>query len=394
MLRIEMKNRIVLLLAILTGAGVASTSGQAPSDAPVEARIPFAPIPAKSNGQTIVAYELHLTNLVAEELTLSRIEVFKQDTRSTPIVSYQNANLLNLIVQPGNPSSTSDKRKIAGGMRAIVYMWLTFDNQEAIPRTLRHRFVFTLEGADGKTEEHDLEFSGPDVSPGQPITISPPLKAGPWYAANGPSNQSIHRRAVIPVGGEARISQRFATDWVKFGGDGKAWHGDSSSNANWYGYGAEVLAVADAVVSTVKDGIPENVPLSPTRAVPMARASEAQGGNHVILSLRNGHYAFYAHLQPGSIRVKPGDRVRRGQVLGLLGNSGNSDAPHLHFHISNGNSWVASEGVPFLFDSFQVLGSAEIENILTPQGWTAPATVKPDKRLRDMPVENQVVTFD
>jgi len=391
MLRIEMKNRIVLLLAILTGAGVASTSGQAPSDAPVEARIPFAPIPAKSNGQTIVAYELHLTNLVAEELTLSRIEVFKQDTRSTPIVSYQNANLLNLIVQPGNPSSTSDKRKIAGGMRAIVYMWLTFDNQEAIPRTLRHRFVFTLEGADGKTEEHNLEFSGPNVSPGQPITISPPLRAGPWYAANGPSNQSIHRRAIIPVGGEARISQRFATDWVKFGGDGKAWHGDSSSNANWYGYGAEVLAVADALVSAVKEGIPENVPLLPTRAVRMT--PEAQGGNLVILSLRNGRYAFYAHLQPGSIRVKPGDRVRRGQVLGLVGNSGNSDAPHLHFHISNGNSLLATEGVPFLFDSFEVLGSMEMENILT-QGWTRPATVKPDKRLRDMPGENQVVAFD
>src|SRR4051794_39339030 len=71
------------------------------------------------------------------------------------------------------------------------------------------------------------------------------------------------------------------------------------------------------------------------------------GGNHVILSLRNGHYAFYAHLQPGSIRVKPGDRVRRGQVLGLLGNSGNSNATHLHFHIMNGDSWFASEGLPF-----------------------------------------------
>jgi murein DD-endopeptidase MepM/ murein hydrolase activator NlpD len=192
------------------------------------------------------------------------------------------------------------------------------------------------------------------------------------------------------------ISQRFATDWLKFGGDGKAWHGDSSSNANWYGYGAEVLAVADAVVSAVKDGIPENVPLSPTRAVAMT--PEAQGGNHVILSLRNGQYASYAHLQPGSIRVKPGDRVRRGQVLGLLGNSGNSDAPHLHFQISNGNSWIASEGVPFLFDSFELLGSGEIDRCSGPcaltQGWTVPAAVKPDKRLRDMPVENQVVAFD
>src|SRR5262245_22319661 len=120
---------------------------------------------------------------------------------------------------------------------------------------------------------------------------------------------------------------------------------------------------------------------------------EAQGGNLVILSLRNGRHAFYAHLQPGSIRVKPGDHVRRGQVLGLVGNSGNSNAPHLHFQISNGDSFLASEGLPFLFDSFKVLGSMEMEDILT-QGWTSPATAKPEKRLRDMPGENQVVAFD
>ena len=113
----------------------------------------------------------------------------------------------------------------------------------------------------------------------------------------------------------------------------------------------------------------------------------------MIISLRNGHYAYYARLQPGSIRVKPCDHVRRGQVLGLLGNSGNSDAPHLHFHISNGNSPMGSEGVPFLFDSFEVLGNAEMEKVLT-QGWTVPAGVKPYKPLRDMTVESQVVTFD
>jgi hypothetical protein len=94
-------------------------------------------------------------------------------------------------------------------MRAIVYMWLTFDNREAIPRTLRHRFVFTLEGADGKTEEHDLEVSGTNVPQGQPITVASPLKGGGfWYAVNGPSNQSVHRRALLPVAGEAHISQR------------------------------------------------------------------------------------------------------------------------------------------------------------------------------------------
>src|SRR5262249_22202380 len=212
--------------------------------------------------------------------------------------------------------------------------------------------------------------------------IAPPLKGGPWYAVNGPSNQSVHRRALLPVAGEGRISQRFATDWTKFGDDGKAWHGDPTSNANWDGCGVEVFAVANALVSAVKDGIPENVPLSPTRAVPITL--ETVGGNHVIISLPNGHYAFYAHLQPGSIRVKPGEHVRRGQVLGLLGNSGNSDAPHLHFQISTAPSFVAAEGLPYVFDSFVVLGMADISDAFE-RGWKAPAHVKPDKHLRDIP---------
>ena len=96
-----------------------------------------------------------------------------------------------------------------------------------------------VEGADSKTDEHDLEASGPNVPQAQPVTVASPLKGGFWYAVNGPSNQSVHRRALLPVAGEARISQRFATDWTKFGADGKAWHGDSKSNANWYGYGVD-----------------------------------------------------------------------------------------------------------------------------------------------------------
>jgi murein DD-endopeptidase MepM/ murein hydrolase activator NlpD len=66
-----------------------------------------------------------------------------------------------------------------------------------------------------------------------------------------------------------------------------------------------------------------------------------------VLDLGGGTYAFYAHLQPGSLRVKNGDRVTRGRVLGLLGNSGNSTEPHLHFHVSDGMSPLGSEGLPY-----------------------------------------------
>ena len=76
----------------------------------------------------------------------------------------------------------------------------------------------------------------------------------------------------------------------------------------------------------------------------MPITSETIGGNHVVLDLGGGRFAFYAHLQPGSLKVKVGDRVTRGQIIGLVGNSGNSTEPHLHFHISNGVSPLGSEG--------------------------------------------------
>jgi len=95
-----------------------------------------------------------------------------------------------------------------------------------------------------------------------------------------------------------------------------------------------------------------------SRAVPITL--ETIGGNHVILDLGGGRFTFYAHMQPASLRVKVGEKVRRGQVLGLVGNSGNSTAPHLHFHLTDANSPLESEGLPYVFESFEQLAAPEM----------------------------------
>jgi murein DD-endopeptidase MepM/ murein hydrolase activator NlpD len=77
-------------------------------------------------------------------------------------------------------------------------------------------------------------------------------------------------------------------------------------------------------------------------------------GNFVILDIGGGAYALYAHMQPGSVRVSSGDRVRRGDQIGNVGNSGNSQAPHLHFHVMDAPSALASNGIPYMFDAFSV----------------------------------------
>jgi murein DD-endopeptidase MepM/ murein hydrolase activator NlpD len=171
---------------------------------------------------------------------------------------------------------------------------------------------------------------------------------------NGPSNTSGHRRALIPLGGRPEIAQRFAIDWAKVGPSGQRFDGDAKNNASYFAYGSDILSVADGVVTSIKDGIPQNVPGPASRAVPITLATV--GGNYVIVDIGGGRYAFYAHMQPGTLRVKVGDRVRRGQVLGLLGNSGNSTEPHLHFHIGNANAPLASEGLPYLIDAWDLHG--------------------------------------
>jgi murein DD-endopeptidase MepM/ murein hydrolase activator NlpD len=148
-----------------------------------------------------------------------------------------------------------------------------------------------------------------------------------------------------------RLGSRFAFDWIKYRNDGSGMPDPAT-------YGAEVVSVADARVAEVIDGVPDNWtpgrrPESrDARAVPMTL--ETVRGNAVSLDLGARRYALYAHLQPGSIRVKRGDRVPRGQVLGRVGNSGNSTGPHLHFQVAS-SAGLNGHGLPFVLDSFELV---------------------------------------
>jgi murein DD-endopeptidase MepM/ murein hydrolase activator NlpD len=119
----------------------------------------------------------------------------------------------------------------------------------------------------------------------------------------------------------------------------------------------------------------------------------------VILDIGGGNYALYGHFQPGSVRVKEGVRVRRGDVLGLVGSSGNSLGPHLQFHVMDGPLPLASNGLPYVLDSFTVTGrSADTEafNEAEQEGTRLEVTpVDPAERVTQlMPLDQYVVSFD
>jgi murein DD-endopeptidase MepM/ murein hydrolase activator NlpD len=192
------------------------------------------------------------------------------------------------------------------------------------------------------------------------------------------------------VDGAARISQRFAGDRTRIGPDGQVFRGDPADNAHWTPWNADVLAVADGVVVETVDGIPENNPVADDKAVPITVDNAT--GDHVVLAIGGGRFVTYAHLRPGSLKVRSGQRVRRGQVIANLGNSGKSDAPHLHLQVTDGPKPLASEGLPFVFDRFTLEGHlASLSMLVDGTGWR-PTEPAQDRR-GETPVRNAVVAF-
>jgi hypothetical protein len=369
------------MLASLADAAIAEEPAkQAPAprprpiDAPLDVVAPVPPTAFRADGKNHLVYEIHVTNFGRDECALKRLDV-------ASLARYSRDALTSLVTRPGPPPK--DKLRIEGGLRAVIFVWVTLDPGTAIPSNLGHRLAINMGDS---SDEFVLECAHIPVRQGA-IAIGPPLRGGEWLAGNGPSNTSGHRRSLIPIGGVAHIAQRFAIDWLQLREDGNSYTGDRLDNKNYRCYGQEAFAVADAAVVAVRDGIPENVPGISSRAVPITL--ETVGGNRAILDLGGGRYGFYAHLQPGKIRVKLGDRVKRGQVIGLVGNSGNSTEPHLHFHVCDANSPLASEGLPYAFTSFEVQGQGLIEN----GHWAWKPSSAPAQHSNELPLQNQVVRF-
>ena len=182
-------------------------------------------------------------------------------------------------------------------------------------------------------------------------------------------------------------------DFMQLDADDHFFSGDLKQLANWKYFGANVHAAACGVVVSTVDGQPNQVPggFAPGATL------ETANGNAIVEDIGNGCFALYAHLQPGSLRVKKGDRIRQGQVIGLLGNSGNTDAPHLHFHIMDSPSPLDSNGLAFEFISFEVQGRVTSAEALEAglKGSKAPVdhTAQPSSHHHQMPLVLDVMNF-
>jgi murein DD-endopeptidase MepM/ murein hydrolase activator NlpD len=355
---------------------------------PVAIETSIAPTPFASEGRVHLVYEVHLTNLRASAVTIESIDVFGDGDAMKPLASYAGAELQAILGRPGTDPKPADRRIVAGGLRVIVLFGLSFESGAALPHRLRHRFVFTGSTAAAAPRASVLEGAELAVE-GQAPVLGPPLAGGSWVA-RGIANSGYHRRGVIAVNGRLVIAQRLAIDWGRLYEDGTDHTGDGARNPDYASYDQPVIAVADATVAAARDGIPENDPLSTNLKVEITYDTVA--GNHVVLDLGGGRYALYAHLEPGSLRVRVGERVRRGQPLARVGNSGNAYGPHLHFHVSDAASTLGGEGRPYVIDSFTVLGH-ETEEDQKRGRWQRKPADNPETRARELPGDGAVIRF-
>ncbi|WP_228182303.1 M23 family metallopeptidase [Streptomyces anulatus] len=225
-----------------------------------------------------------------------------------------------------------------------------------------------------------VSAAAPQGEPEPPVEVDPPV-TGRWSALNSPADK-------VPSHGTHVYGQTYAIDIVA---EPETGEGEPPArpafrwlwplfrrNRAFPAFGAPLLAVADATVVRASDGQRDHLSRNSLPALGYLMLIEGNVrsfagvrrivGNHVILDLGDGTYAAYAHVQRGSLQVKAGETVRAGQLLGRVGNSGNTTEPHLHFQLMDGPDLDNARGVPFTWRGVGVPANKETFTVGEPAG--------------------------
>ena len=314
---------------------------------PLLASVIAAPIPVPAtDGKVHLAYELLLTNVLPQEVTLTSVTVLDRDVALLTLAGDQVSKWTRLL---GTPTPTT---KVSPSATAVVWLDVQLDKDAAVPQTLTHSIGVSLSEPQppllpATVTEHVAPVT---VQTRKPIVIAPPLAGPSWLDGDSCCEVGGHRGALNPINGQLWAAERFAIDYVQLSPDGRLFIGDKTKVESYPGFGADIYAVTDGPVVIATDGLEEQV----AGKNPTGLTLDQYPGNHIVQDLGDGNYAMYAHIKTGSVKVKPGDQVKAGQLIGSVGNTGNTNGPHLHFQVMNGPDPLRADGLPFVFDSFRL----------------------------------------
>ena len=275
-----------------------------------------------SDGRLHIAYELVLTGATPFAVDVEQVEV--RDAKTHRVLLSLGGDALSSRIDPvgGAPAGVTPPPTTLIGPSGSAVIWLDVPvrRKAGLPGVLEHRIVSSTRPPAG---EQSIAFTSlvgrVPLRARSPLKLGPPVRSGIWGAGEGCcDNDTHHRRGLLVVDGNQGVPQRFAIDWMMLDEQHRAWVGDPRRLSSYLSYGQPLIAAAAGKVVEARDGFADQTPPDNPTPPPFADLP----GNHVTLRVGPGIYLIYAHMKPGSVRVRVGQRVRSGQLLGKLGNSG------------------------------------------------------------------------
>ncbi|NJN47543.1 MAG: M23 family metallopeptidase [Candidatus Competibacteraceae bacterium] len=340
-----------------------------------------------------LVYELELKNPLSGNAVLEQIKVYDPDTDQ--VLATLDSTAIATRFQIGGINRTGLTTLLGPAQFGVLYLHLQFDTRESVPLTLAHQVTAAID-LDNLPPGSEISAGGMAAVRFEPVTVlGAPFKGENFIAADGCCESIRHIRALLPINGGLWLAQRFAIDWEQLDEQNRVFVGDPQDPRSYHIYGKDLLAVADATVVVAVDEFADQVP----GAIPTGVAVSEADGNHIILDLGNGGYVLYAHLEPGSVAVAVGETVQKGQVIGRVGNSGNTSEPHLHLHVMDAPSALVADGLPYVFENYEITGinlagTADFDNAAATGEPATITTVDPPTSHRNqLPMDLTVVRW-
>jgi hypothetical protein len=306
------------------------------------------------DGMDHVEYELLVVSVFPEPVTLSTVTVLDPDGKE---LRRMDGSALAAATQTLFAKTSSAVIPASAAVSVDVDLILP---PGAAPDRVTHRIAYTLK-ADSQLGllADPPEVDAPEVTINHQaaIVIRPPVKGDGWLVGAACCKPNVHRDERIAIDGtRIATAETFAVDLVKVRND-RIFDGDGKAVEQYYGFGENVLAVADGTVVSVHDGMSDQTPF----VLMTPKSTSDYGGNNVMVEIAPNVFAWYAHLRQDSIAVKVGDAVKAGALIGKLGNTGPSEGPHLHLGLLDKPDPIAGRGLPFVFDSFALVGAVDFD---------------------------------
>jgi hypothetical protein len=355
---------ILLTISAVLGFALAARTGLAEVDA---VKVTVKPDPAyieRSESGQHLNFDFLLENRTEQELLLTSVEVSVFDARGRLLRR-------DFIDRFSRVSLELTPRRVLRPNRASLVFNPFHSFAASVPlKTLRYEFAFGTE--DGKVRHKSVAEIVPVLYETKTALVLPVKgRALVWDGHDYPSHhrRSDYTQPGLQRRGQTTNFQRYGYDFVLVNEQGVMYRGRPKDRDDWYlgkaddnelylAFGQPVYAAGAGRVAHAHDGEPDDRRVNQAE---LAKRGTAIGGNYVVIDHLNGEYSWFAHLKKGSVKVKPGQMVEQGEVIGQIGASGDSLFPHLHYELRTGPGIKGVEGLPSYFGGFRrVLGSKTV----------------------------------